>query len=587
MKEYAPGGWNLKDLVEGPGDLERRLAGIQRRVKKFQKVRGILAPGMRPAEFRGVLREIECISEGISVVGGFASLGYSADTQSDAATALMTRISKFAAEMENRMLFFETWWKKGMGEAEAGRLISESGDLGGHLDHMRRLGKYFLSEPEERIINTLDVTGAGALVKIYDKITGAFEYKVKGRGKMSREELTSLVRSPGAATRRDAYNSLLGKFSGNSGVLGEIYRNIVTNWSDEGIGMRGHDSPISIRNIANDVDDSTVESLLGVCRENAGVFQKFFRLKARMLGVKRLRRYDLYAPASAAPGKKFTYGQSVRLVLDSLGRFSPELAGYARKVFEHGHVDSAIRPGKMDGAFCSTPAPGITPYVMVNFAGRSKDVFTLAHEVGHAVHGMAASGRSVLVQNASLPLAETASTFSELLLYDSLSDMADDGQKKAMLAEQMDDLYATIMRQAYFTIFEAEAHREILCSATIDGISEAYLACQREQFGRSVEVTDDFGIEWSCIPHFYHAPFYCYAYSFGNLLALSLFQRFRREGAGFARTYARILGSGGSKRPEKLLSEHGMDITSRAFWQEGFDYTRDRVDELAKITHAD
>ena len=339
-----------------------------------------------------------------------------------------------------------------------------------------------------------------------------------------------------------------------------------------------------MRNIGNDVDDKTIESLLFACKKNAPVFQKFFVQKAKMLGMKKLRRYDLYAPAAAnIKEKNYSYNKSVRLIFESLGKFSDTLEEYAKKVFNENHIDSEIRQGKRDGAFCSTLTPKITPYVLVNFTGKSRDVFTLAHELGHAVHSQAAQNRSILVQDAPLPLAETASTFSELLLYDNLSEKISDDEKKIMLSEKIDDLYATILRQSFFTIFEVDAHKQIGGGSTVNEISKTYLQNLKIQFGNSVDLSEDFAIEWSCIPHFYHTPFYCYAYSFGNLLALSLFRRYKKEGKDFVPSYTDILAAGGSKKPEKLLAEHGFDIRSPKFWQEGFDYIKDQVKALSVL----
>ena len=271
------------------------------------------------------------------------------------------------------------------------------------------------------------------------------------------------------------------------------------------------------------------------------------------------------------------------MVFESFGAFSDVLEDYARKVFKEDHIDSAIRPGKRDGAFCSTLTPKITPFVLVNFTGKSRDLFTLAHELGHAVHSQTAQNRSILVQDAPLPLAETASTFSELLLYDNLSGKISDNEKKIMLSEKIDDLYATILRQSFFTIFEVDAHKQIGNGTTIDELSKTYMKNLEMQFGDSVSLSEDFGVEWSCIPHFYHTPFYCYAYSFGNLLALSLFQRYKKEGKDFVPAYISILAAGGSKKPEKLLSEYGFDIRSPKFWQEGFDYVQDQVKVLSAL----
>ena len=589
MTNYKLGTWDLSELVKNPKSLafQKQIKELENQAIKFEKIKSKLDPKMSSKKFMNIIQQIEEISKNMSKIGGYASLSYSSDTQSDEATSLMTKMSKLGSEISNKILFFDLWWKTQVDDKNAKRLMKDAGEITEYLSHKRLFAKYALSEPEERIINTLDVTGISALVKLYDKITNAFEYKMKIGNKsktMTREELTNYVRSTNPKIRETAYKTILTKYTENKGVVGEIYQNIVLNWRDEGIEIRGYESPISMRNIGNDVDDKTIESLLSICRKNSPVFQKFFVQKAKMLKMKKLRRYDLYAPAAAnIKEKNYAYDKSVKLVFESLGKFSNTLEEYARKVFNESHIDSAIRQGKRDGAFCSTLTPKITPYVLVNFTGKSRDVFTLAHELGHAVHSQAAQDRSILVQDAPLPLAETASTFSELLLYDNLSDKISDNEKKIMLAEKIDDLYATIMRQSFFTIFEVDAHKQIGEGTTINEISKTYLQNLKEQFGNSVSLSDDFAIEWSCIPHFYHTPFYCYAYSFGNLLALSLFQRYKKEGKDFVPAYMSILAAGGSKKPEKLLAEYGFDIRSPKFWQEGFDYVNEQVKVLASL----
>ena len=589
MSEYQLGKWNLSELAKNPKspEFQKQVQELEKQAIRFEKIKSKLDPKMSSKKFMNILEEVESISENMSKIGGYASLSYSSDTQSDEATSLLTKMSKLGSDISNKILFFDLWWKTQVDDKNAKRLMKDTGELTEYLAHKRLFAKYALSEPEEKIINTLDVTGISALVKLYDKITNAYEYKMKIGTKtktLTREELTNYVRSVDPKIRETAYKTILSKYEKNRGVIGEIYQNIVLNWKDEGIEIRGYDSPISMRNIGNDVDDKTIESLLSVCRKNSTVFQKFFVQKAKMLELKKIRRYDLYAPAAnKIKEKNYSYNKSVKLVFESLGKFSNTLEEFARKVFNENHIDSSVRQGKRDGAFCSTLTPKITPYVLVNFTGKSRDVFTLAHELGHAVHSQAAQNRSILVQDAPLPLAETASTFSELLLYDNISDKISDDEKKIMLSEKIDDLYATILRQSFFTIFEIDAHEQIGKGTTVDEISKTYLQNIKEQFGKSVIVSEDFGIEWSCIPHFYHTPFYCYAYSFGNLLALSLFQRYKKEGKDFVPSYINILAAGGSKKPEKLLSEYGFDIRSPKFWQEGFDYVNEQVKTLAKL----
>ena len=589
MAEYTLSKWSLDDLLKNPtrSTFDKKLAELNNYAREFEKQKKFLNKKISSKKLLELIHKIEHITEKSSIIGGYASLQYSENTQSDEATSLLTRISQFGSEIENRLLFFDLWWKKQIDEKNARRLIKSSGEFSQYLEFKRILAKYSLSEPEEKIINTLDVTGASALVKLYDKITNAFVYVVKIDGKkkrMSREELTTLVRNRKSKVREAAYKSLFSKYSENKGVTGEIYQNIVLNLKDEGIGMRGFSSPIMIRNIANNVDEKTVKTLLDVCRKNAKVFQKYFKEKAKLLGMKKIRRYDLYAPRkSNIKEKTYSYGKSVKLVLESLDKFSPTLAKYANSVFSQNHVDSELRPGKVSGAFCSTPSPNKTPYVLMNFTGRSRDVFTLSHEIGHAIHSICASKNSILISDASLPLAETASTFSEMLLYDNLSKLVSNEERKIMLSEKIDDFYATIGRQSFFTLFEISAHQQIANSTTVDEISKTYLHNLNEQFGNSVNVSEDFQTEWSCIPHFYHAPFYCYSYAFGNLLSLSLFQRYKKEGSGFASTYTKILSAGGSKKPENLLQQFGIDITKSRFWQDGFDYIKTQVDELSRL----
>lgn len=587
------GSWDLSDLVKDPASQEfsQYLASIESSVKAFEAKRQNLRQDIPAPEFESMIRELEDISEKMSVAAGFAHMRYAANTASNEASALVTRMDKMSADAANRLLFFDLWFKKQVDDANATRLIEGvSPAYREHLRHERLLAKHSLSEPEERIINTLSVTGTGALVKIYDKMTSAFEFEMKmKKGKKlvvrkfdNREKLASLVRSADGAEREAAYKAMFAVYKKNSGILGEIYQNIVVEWRDEGISMRGYKSPISIRNIGNDLDDATVDALLAACRKNSPVFHEYFREKAKMLGAKKLRRYDLYAPLSTKrSGKKFAYGKAVSTVLDTFGSFDPEMRRLAERVFSERHVDSEIRKAKRGGAFCHTVTPTITPYVLLNYDGRTRDVSTIAHEFGHAIHSMLARDLPPTVAHAPLPLAETASVFAEMLLNERLMETLPAAERRLLLAEQIDDMYATIMRQAYFTLFEVEAHRAIgEKDATIDQVSKMYADNLSEQFGSSVQVSDEFAWEWVYIPHFYHTPFYCYAYSFGNLLVLSLYRQYKLEGKPFVPKYLGILAAGGSRKPEELLMDAGMDISKEEFWQQGFDLAREKIQQM-------
>ena len=324
MAEYELGKWNLSELAKNPKSpsFQKQIKDLENQAKKFEKNKSKLNSKMTSKQFKIILQQVEEISHKMSKIGGYASLSYSSDTQSDEATSLMTQMSKLGSEISNKILFFDLWWKTQVDDKNAKRLMKDTGELKEYLTYKRLFAKYALSESEEKIINTLDVTGISALVKLYDKITNVYEYKMKIGNKtkiMTREELTNYVRSTNPKTRKTAYKTILTKYTENKGVIGEIYQNIVLNWKDEGIDLRGYKSPISMRNIANDIDDKTIESLLSICRKNSTVFQKFFLQKAKMLNMKKLQRYDLYAPAaSKIKEKNYSYNQSVKLVLNHL-----------------------------------------------------------------------------------------------------------------------------------------------------------------------------------------------------------------------------------------------------------------------------
>lgn len=586
------GKWDLTDLVDDSLTTKSDLLvkNIKRKVKEFENNRVILKRDLGITIFEGLLRKIESILEDLSIVNSFAQLKYAADTSSNEAASLVLQMEKLSSEISNKILFFDLWFKKELDENNAQRLVdSISPVYREFLKYKRLLAKYSLNESEEKIINTLEVTGPSALVKIYDRMTNNFEFTIiRKRGKKkvirtftNKEKLISLIRSPKAKEREFAYKALFKTYEKNSGVLGEIYQNLVTQWKDENISIRGFKSPISVRNIYNNIDDTTIETLLSVCRKNVTMFHDYFKEKAKLIGVKKLRRYDLYAPISSKNTPKFTYKDATKLVVNTFSRFDPRFGTYTERLFKESHIDSEIRNGKTGGAFCYTVSPGRTPYVLLNFNGMMRDVSTMAHEFGHAIHSMFAYDKPISVSHAPLPLAETASVFGEMLLNEEIYEKLNREKKKIFLAEQIDDMYATIMRQAFFTIFEIEAHKNIVeQSVTTDNISEYYMNNLKAQFGDSIHISDDFRWEWLYIPHFFHTPFYCYAYSFGNLLVLSLYQQYREDGNSFISKYIKILSAGGSEKPETLLSDSGFNISNASFWQQGFDLIKTKINKL-------
>ncbi len=590
------GHWDLSELVdEKKNIIKNDLKILHFDVKKFENNRNLLNDNISSQKFSEMLLQLEKISEKLNMVIGFAHLKYSSNTSSNEYSALVTEMELLGTEISNNLIFFDIWFKNVLKEKDANRIIQTVDPVYKHfLTHKRILSKYTLSEKEEKIVNILEVSGPTALVKIYDRMTNSFEFvlEIKRNNKITRkkfinkEKLMSLVRSNKSEERKAAYKSLFNVYKNNSGVLGEIYLNLIVQWHDENIKIRGFDSPISVRNVYNDISDSVVSTLLDTCKKNSFIFHKYFNLKAKMLKLKKLERYHLYAPfvKKGIVQKRYTYEQAVNIVLTVFESFDPKFREYAEIVFNKNHIDAEIRKGKMSGAFCSTITPKLTPYILLNYDGMYRDVSTMAHEFGHAIHSICSSNLPIAVSHAPLPLAETASVFAEMLLNEKLAEEMTEQERSILLAEQIDDMYATIMRQSYFTLFEIDAHSKVIeNNANIDNVSNLYKKNLQDQFGNSVIVSDDFMWEWTYIPHFYHTPFYCYAYAFGNLLVLSLFNMYKKEGKAFIPKYFNLLSAGGSKKPETLLTEIGFDITNKRFWQQGFDLLSEKIGDLENI----
>jgi len=589
-KQYELSGWDLSDLLPdtSPEAIEERLEALEAHVAAFEAVRERLAPDMDPDEFLDVIRQYEALTEEIYRPYAYASLWFSSDTQSTEALTFLNRIQQVATEAQNRTLFFDLWWK-GLSDEEAEVLLpagDEYADYRHFLIDLRRTKPFMLDERSEQIINTKDANGIDALITLYTMLTNRLEYTLEVDGEeqtLTRDALMSYVHSPDADLRAAAYQELYRVFGDEANILAQIYANRVRDWANENVKLRGFSSPIAVRNVSNDIPDAAVDALLAVARENVGVFQRYFKLKAGWLGMEKLRRYDIYAPL-AESDKVVEYDEGVHMVLDTFANFNPQVARHAQRVFDEHHIDSEVRKGKRGGAFCSTVLPSLTPWVLVNYAGKVRDVATLAHELGHAIHSMLAEKHSVLTQHPALPLAETASVFSEILLTDRmLNEEPDPLVRRELLAAAVDDMYATVIRQAFFVLFELDAHQAIMDNKSSEELHELYMANLRQQFGDSVELSDEFKYEWVSIPHIYHTPFYCYAYIFGQLLVLALYRRYQQEGDAFKPGYLKLLSYGGSARPQEILEEAGIDMTDPAFWQGGFDVIREMVDELEEI----
>jgi oligoendopeptidase F len=579
--------WSLADLFSSHDSPEMKAAydEIDGMVVEFEALRPSLSPGMPQEAFLNAIRLLEAISRLASRIVDFAGLGFAADTQDQVIQAFQSDVESRMALIANRTLFFSLWWKS-LEEIEAERLISGSGDYRYWLEEIRHFKPHTLTEPEEKIINIKDVTGAVAINNLYNMITNryTFHMEVEGESKeLTRGELMVYARHYDPTLRATAYQELYRVYGQDATILGQMYQTLARDWHNENLDMRHFSSPLAVRNLSNDIPDDVVDTLLGVCQDNISVFQRFFRLKARWLQLEQLRRYDIYAPVIKTE-KKYEFDAAADMVFEAFQRFEPRIANLAQRVLDQNHLDSEVRRGKMSGAFCATVAPEITPWVLVNYQEKPDDVATLAHELGHAVHSQLAADHNLFTFHPSLPLAETASTFGEMLLVDHLlATESDASVRQTMLFRQVDDAYATVMRQAYFAIFERQAHELVQQGATVDELSNVYLENLHNQFGDAVDVSDEFRWEWVSIPHIYQTPFYVYAYTFGQLLVLSLYQQYKVEGEKFTSRYLSLLSAGGSKSPEKILSDAGIDMHNASFWQGGMDVIRGLVEQLETI----
>jgi oligoendopeptidase F len=586
---YEPSAWSLADLFPGidSAEVEQAMAALDQQVEQFANQRDLLTADITDDQFLKLLHAVETIANLMSRLGGFASLSFAANTQDQQAQIFMAQIHQKMAQLQNQILFFELWWKQ-LEDEPAHQLLAVSADFRYWLEALRLQKPHTLSEAEEKIINLKDVNGRRALTMLYESITNRYTFKLPGddAAELTRGELQVYFRDPDPELRAAAYQELLRVYRADAPILGQIYQYLVRDWRSENVNLRTYSSPITVRNIVNDIPDDVVQTLLTVCRENAPIFHRFFRLKAQALGLEKLRRYDIYAPISQS-NRRYSFAEGVRLTLESLHQFEPQVAALAQKILDENHLDGEVRKGKRSGAFCATIAPDLTPWVLQSYQGRTDDVTTLAHEIGHGIHSLLAAHHNIFTQHSSLPLAETASTFSEMLLVDRLLEIdPDPAVRRDLLLEQMDSAYATILRQAFFAIFEQEAHALIDEGGSVEAISGLYLDNLREQFGEALELSDDFRDEWVAIPHFYNVPFYVYAYSFGQLLVLSLYQQYKQEGEAFKPRYLEILAAGGSDSPENILQRAGIDIRATAFWQGGFDVLAEMLAELEATSAA-
>ncbi|MBU0457173.1 MAG: M3 family oligoendopeptidase [Nanoarchaeota archaeon] len=575
MGKYNISSWDLVEI--NPYNIDKIFKDIKEKANLIERKKKILDENISIKDFIGLIKEFEELTIVNSKLGVYAHLRFAEDSSNQEISALVSKVETFLTKINNKLLFFSLWFKD-LPEKKVNELIKSSGNYHYFLESLRKKKPYTLKENEEKIINIKDINGSSALNSVYDILTSQFEFDFEGK-KINQNELLIHVRDPSPKTRELAYNTLFNRYKQYKDVIGEIYKNLVNDWREECIHLRGYKNPINVRNIANDIPDKAVEVMLKVCEKNQSLFHRFFEVKRKKLGLKKLRRYDLYAPLRKEKEEKVSYDDAVKLVLNAFEGFSKEFHQEALNIINSNHVHSKLQKNKNNGAFCCSVTAKMNPYVLLNYTGTLRDVSTLAHELGHGIHHNLAREQTEFTFSSTLPLAETASIFSEMLLSELLLEKYPQKAKELIFAK-LDDLYASIIRQAGFVRFEKKAHQMMEEGKTIQEMSEVYLTDLKKQLGGKVEVDEIFAYEWCYISHIFHTPFYCYAYAFGNLLTLALYEMYKEKGKEFIPKIIELLSKGGSESPLDLTKAIGIDITSEEFWQKGFDLIKKMIENV-------
>jgi oligoendopeptidase F len=569
--------WNLTDLYAGPLDpgLADDTATAHARAERFASAyRGRIASGeVGAAELHGALVEYESIQELGQRPAFYASLFAAADSQDPVALDLEQRTTEQVAELRTVLVFFELELT-GLADDAFAALAADARltEYRHFLHTLRRFKPHLLAEGEERLLARKDLSGRAAFVQLYDELASSLRFRVEidgERRELADGEVMALLHHRDRDLRARALDELLSVYAAERLPLAAIMNALLLDHRVE-CEMRGYPDLAAPTHLANEIEPALVAAMMDAVERHYPVIQEYLRLKARLLALPRLATADVYAPLDDRP-EAIPYGAARATILEGFGRFSGVFADLAASFFDDRWIDAEVRPGKRHGAFCASLGPRHHPYVLASFAGTARDVATLAHELGHGIHYVVARRQTLLNYDPPLVLAETASVFAEMLMTDHLLALAPDrASRRRILVETLDEMYGTVFRQHALTRFELAAHearRQHRLGA--DDLCALWSAAQERLFGDAVDMSPSYRFGWSYIPHFVHSRFYCYAYAFGELLTLALFQRYRAEGPAFLPHYVELLASGGSRDPAELLTTLGFDITDPAFWDAG------------------
>jgi oligoendopeptidase F len=543
--------------------------------------------GLSAQELLEALRAYEALDELLVKPQLYAHLLFAADSENDENKRLSQKSAEFGNLMGRELLFFDLE----IIQMEDDKFTTLLGDgllapYRHFLEALRKFRPHTLSEREESLLSQKGLTGVQAFCRLFDEVSASLRYRLEIDGEereLTGEELLALLHHPDASLRERAFSTFLKRHQEHEILFSAVFNNVALDHSQE-MELRAYSHPMEPTNLGNEIPTPVVESLMQVSEKNYPLAQEYFKMKAKLLGMERLKNCDVYAPLNDS-GRKYSFEEARAMVVEAYGGFSTELAQMADSFFTERRVDVLPRPGKSGGAFCMGMTPSLPPYLLLNFTGNLRDVSTIAHEVGHGIHYLLAQGQTMLNYHPPLPLAETASVFGEMLLTRHLlQNETDRDLKRSLLCAKIEDIIATTFRQNVLTRFEERMHLErkngLLTSSQLCDI---WWEENGRLYGDAVEMIEPYRFGWSYISHFIHARFYCYSYTCAELLVLSLYQLYLKERESFIPIYRGILADGGAKTPAETLAPAGIVLSDPAFWQNGYDLLNDLIQELKEL----
>jgi oligoendopeptidase F len=575
--------WDLAPLVDGDGQAGalRLLDEAEERARAFADAHAGKVADLDAAGLREAMLELGAIEELAGRAGTYAMLRFAVDTADPEIGALLQRVQERGTTIETTLLFFDLEWAA-LDDGRAEELLAGEGldFCRHHLRNLRRYRPHLLSEPEEKVLTEKAITGRGAWSRLFAEVTSAIEVTVEGEATpVPLDAALARLASSDRDERRRVAEAVTAALDPGLRTRGFVLNTLL---HDKAVDDRLRSYPhwLAARNLANEASDESVEALVQAVRARYDIPQRWYRLKAQLLGLDRLADYDR-AAAVTAEDPSVAWPDARDLVLDSYTGFDGRIGGVVTRFFAERWIDAPVRPSKRGGAFCAYAVPSVHPYVMLNYTSKRRDVLVLAHELGHGVHAALAAPQGVFHQHTPLTLSETASVFGETIVFGRLLERAESPESRlALLAESLEGSIATVFRQVAMNRFEDLAHttRRGEGELSVQRIGELWAESQEEMFGDAVEVTDGYRSWWSYVPHFISTPGYVYAYAYGQLLALSVYQRYREEGEGFVDRYVEMLAAGGSKPPEELAKIVGVDLIDPGFWDAGLDLVAEQLE---------